>query len=130
MSVDWGILLKKSKIERLRKSRESWFLVLSAAARLCRTDTRVYDRFCGNRCGPSHCRARDAPAALKNFIRHPEKTFSTVSTQNGHRCHTRPTSFVRRKAASYHSGRPALRRPLANVARSFARRKGAKTGIC
>src|ERR1700676_759372 len=79
MSVDWGILLKKSKIERLRKSRESRLLVVSAAARLCRTDTRVYDHFCGNRCGPSHCRARDAPAALKNFVRHPEKTFSTVS---------------------------------------------------
>jgi hypothetical protein len=79
MSALTQMLLKKSKIERLRKSRESRLLVVSAAARLCRTDTRVYDHFCGNRCGPSHCRARDAPAALKNFVRHPEKTFSTVS---------------------------------------------------
>src|SRR6202140_5777678 len=65
-------------------SRKSVFGCLRRCKALW-TDTRVYDRFCGNRCGPSHCRARDAPAALKNFVRHPEKTFSTVSTQSGHR---------------------------------------------
>src|SRR3981081_2386928 len=60
-----SILLKKSKIERLRKSREGRSFVVSVAASLCRTGTRTYDRFCVNRCGPSHRRAWDAPAALK-----------------------------------------------------------------
>jgi len=37
------IALKKSKVERLRKSREDRFLVLSAAASLRRTATKVCD---------------------------------------------------------------------------------------
>src|SRR5882757_3696186 len=44
------ILLKKSKIAELRKSRECRVLVISAAARLCRTDASVGGRFCVNRC--------------------------------------------------------------------------------
>jgi hypothetical protein len=47
-------MLKKSKIAGLRKSRERRILVISAAARLCRTSTGVGSRFCVNRCGPSH----------------------------------------------------------------------------
>jgi hypothetical protein len=39
------ILLKKSKIERLRKSREGQFLTVSAAASLCKAGTKVSDRF-------------------------------------------------------------------------------------
>jgi hypothetical protein len=78
-----SILLKKSKIERLQKSRESRFLIISAAASRRRADTKVCDRFCVNRCGPSRCRARDAPAVLKNFLSEPEKTFSTVSVKSG-----------------------------------------------
>ena len=80
----WPILLKKSKIQRLRKSREGRFFVVSGAASLCRTGTRTYGCFCVNRCGPSHRRAWDAPAALKKFVRQPKRTFSTVSTQSGH----------------------------------------------
>src|SRR5258705_4485489 len=72
----WRILLKKSKIQRLRKSREGWFFVVPAAASVCKTGTRTYGRFCANRCGPSHRRAWDAPAALKNFVRQPKRTFS------------------------------------------------------
>src|SRR6266403_5176084 len=75
------MLSKKSKIERLRKSREDQFFVVSAAASLCRACTKVCDRSCVIRCGPSPCHAWDAPAALKNFVRQPEKTFSTASVK-------------------------------------------------
>ena len=54
---------------------------------LARPDTKVRGRFCVKRCGPSHRRPRTASAVLKNFVRQPEKTFSTVST----RCRHRPT---------------------------------------
>src|SRR6266404_9647147 len=76
-----SMLSKKSKIERLRKSREDQFFVVSAAASLCRACTKVCDRSCVIRCGPSRCPAWDAPAALKNFVRQPEKTFSTASVK-------------------------------------------------
>ena len=46
------MLSKKSKIERLRKSREDQFFVVSATASLCRACTKVCDRFCLIRCGP------------------------------------------------------------------------------
>src|ERR1700730_3003392 len=78
---NWQMLSKKSKIERLRKSREDQFFVVSAAASLCRACTRVCDRFCVIRYGPSRCHAWDAPAALKNFVRQPEETFSTASAR-------------------------------------------------
>jgi hypothetical protein len=39
------IVLKNSKIAKLRKSRQCSALALSAAARLSRTDTRASDRF-------------------------------------------------------------------------------------
>ena len=74
----WRILLKKAKVERLRKSRQGQFLIVSAAASRCRAGTKACDRFCANRCSPSRCRARDAPGGLKNFVRQPEETFSTV----------------------------------------------------
>src|SRR6266480_17599 len=45
-------------------------------------DTKVRGRFCVKRCGPSHRRARNAPAVLKNFVRQPEKTFATVSVNH------------------------------------------------
>src|SRR5258708_26389560 len=70
---------KKWKIEQLTKSRESRFLAASAAASLCRTCTKLCDRSLVIRCGPSHWRARDAPAALKNLVHPPENTFSTAS---------------------------------------------------
>ena len=68
----WQILLK---IQRLRKSCDSRFFVVSAAASVCTTGTRTYGRFCLNRSGPSHRRAWGAPAALKNFVRQPKRAF-------------------------------------------------------
>jgi hypothetical protein len=79
------ILLKKSKIERLTKSRESRYLDVSPAAMLARGDTKVLGRFCERCCGPSRRGVRNASAVLKNFARQPEKTFSTVSAKNRHR---------------------------------------------
>src|SRR6266478_2515885 len=65
---------------------------------LARPDTKVRGRFCVKRCGPSRRRVRTVSAVLKNFVRQPEKTFSTVSARNGHadcvvRC---PLSAVKR----------------------------------
>jgi hypothetical protein len=60
-----AILLKKSKVERVRKSREDRFLVLPTAVILRGTATKVCDRFCGNRYGPSRRRAWDVSARLK-----------------------------------------------------------------
>ena len=40
-----SILLKKSKIENFKKSRKGQLLVVSDAASLCRTRTKVCDRF-------------------------------------------------------------------------------------
>src|SRR5258705_9578904 len=78
------MLSKKSKIEGLRKSRKGQVLVVSVAVSLCRACTKVCDRFAAIRCGPSRCPAWDPPAGLKNFVRQPEKTFSTASTLSGH----------------------------------------------
>jgi hypothetical protein len=75
------ILLQKSKIERRRKSRESRFLDVSTAARLCRPDTKVRGRFCVKRCGPTCPRVRNAPAALKNFVRQPKDFFNTIDPE-------------------------------------------------
>jgi hypothetical protein len=78
------MLSKKSKIEQLPKSRESRFLAASAAASPCRTRTKLCDRLLVIRCGPSHWRAWDAPAALKKLVHLPEKPFSTASTHKRH----------------------------------------------
>jgi hypothetical protein len=53
----WRILLKKSRIEGLRKSRECRMLAISAAARLCSIDASVGGGVCVSRCGPSNRRA-------------------------------------------------------------------------
>jgi hypothetical protein len=55
---------------------------------LCRwmrhgADTKVRGLFFEMRRGPSHLCARNASEALENFVRHPEKTFSTVLTHIG-----------------------------------------------
>src|SRR5271154_2494275 len=42
-------------------------------------DAKVRGRFSETRRGPAHRCARSASAALENFVRHPQKTFSTVS---------------------------------------------------
>src|SRR6476620_11821730 len=44
-------------------------------------ETKVRGRFSEKRCGPSRRCARNASAALENFVCCPEKTFSTASTQ-------------------------------------------------
>ena len=46
-------------------------------------DTKGRGRFSEMRRGPSHRRARSASAALENFVRRPQKTFSTVSARRG-----------------------------------------------
>jgi hypothetical protein len=71
--------LQKSKIEQPQKTRECRFLVVSAAATLCRTDTAVCGRFCVKRCGLSRRSKNNAPAVLKKFVRQSKKTFATVS---------------------------------------------------
>ena len=63
-----ALLSKKSKIEQLPKSRESRFLPAAASASLCQVRTKLCGRLLVIRRGPSHRRARDAPAALKNFL--------------------------------------------------------------
>src|SRR5215470_10541211 len=69
------MLSKKSKIEQLPKSRESRFLTAATSASLCRTRTKLCGRLLEIRRGPPHRRARDAPAALKNFFSPARKTF-------------------------------------------------------
>jgi len=72
MSALPSILLQKSKIKRLRKSRESRFLDVSATAKLSRADTKAGGRFRMKRCGPSCRRVRNAsrePASGKSGIR-------------------------------------------------------------
>src|SRR5947208_13547589 len=43
---------------------------------------RSVGRFSEKRCGPSRRCARNASAALENFVCYPQKTFSTASTQS------------------------------------------------
>ena len=57
----------------------------SAAASLFNATTEVRDRFWMKRYGPSRRRALDASAALRIFVRHPEKTFATISARSGPR---------------------------------------------
>src|SRR5260221_1639156 len=47
-------------------------------------NTKVRGRFSAKRCGPSRREARDASAALKNFVRHLKKTFATKSAHLRH----------------------------------------------
>ena len=75
------LLLRKSKIERLQKSRKVF-----TAAMLAKGDTKVRGRFCERRCGPSRRGERSASSVLKNFVHLPEKTFSTVSALSRRRC--------------------------------------------
>src|SRR5207248_11659803 len=48
--------------------------------------TKVHGRFSEKRCGPSRRCARNALAALENFVCCPQKTFSTASTHLRHHC--------------------------------------------
>jgi len=73
------ILLQKSKIEQPKKSRESRFLDFSVAAWLFSATAKLGSRFLMKRHGPLCRRARNASAVLKILVRHPKKTFSTLS---------------------------------------------------
>jgi hypothetical protein len=44
-----------------------------------RADTKVHGRLWVKRCSPSHRGVRSASVVLKNFVRQPKKTFSTLS---------------------------------------------------
>src|ERR1700736_3094982 len=72
----------------LKGLRSRWQSVFqrdfSAAATLFSAATQVRGRFWVNQCGPSRHPARNAPAALRIFARHPKKTFATISARNGH----------------------------------------------
>jgi hypothetical protein len=68
-----------------RKSRKCRFLDDSVAAALCSGDTKLRGRFYEKRFSPSHLCARNASAALENFVRHRKRTFSTVSANKRHR---------------------------------------------
>jgi hypothetical protein len=75
------MLSKKSKIEQLPKSRERQCLPATASASLCQMHTKLCGRLLVIRGGPSHRRARHAPAALKNLVHLSEKPFSTASVK-------------------------------------------------
>jgi hypothetical protein len=84
--------LRAYGIERVPRDRSSQpplcrsrCLDVSTAAMLARPDTNVRGRFCTKRCGPTRRNLRSASAALKHFVRRPEKTFSTVSANKRHR---------------------------------------------
>jgi hypothetical protein len=76
------IVLKKSKIERRQKSRESRFSVVYIAMRHHSADTKVPCRFCVKRCGSLRSPRAKRICGPKKF-RQPKKTFSTVSAQSG-----------------------------------------------
>jgi hypothetical protein len=102
-----SMLSKKSKIEQLPKSRESRFLTASAAASPCRTRTKLCGRLLVIRCGPSHWRARAAPAALKNLAHLPEKPFFDSIGQSGTNQHVRGGgSFPRKQPLRPRAGSP------------------------
>jgi hypothetical protein len=72
-------IVAKVENRTTQKTRQSRSWDLSAAAPLFNATTEVRDRFWMNRYGPSRRRALDASAAKRIFVRHPEKTFATIS---------------------------------------------------
>ena len=80
-----SMLLKKSKIVRRQKSRKCWLLDTDAVDARSSANTAVRGRFSEKGRGPSHRCTRNVSAALENFVRHPQNTFSTVSVKSGSR---------------------------------------------
>jgi hypothetical protein len=70
-----SIVLKKSKIARLRKSREDQFLIVSAAASRFSMGAAVSDRFCGNPCGPFTSPRSGRAGSAKKFRSSTRKVF-------------------------------------------------------
>jgi hypothetical protein len=78
------MLLKKSKIEELRKSREGRLFDVFVAARPVGSIWRPMVDLVRNDVVPSRRRVLNAPAHLKNFVRQSKKTFSTLSARLRH----------------------------------------------
>jgi hypothetical protein len=74
-----------AKVENRTTPKISQMLIFanSATAVFRSANTKLRDRFCAKRCGPSYRRARNASAVLKNFGRLPKKTFATISAPFG-----------------------------------------------
>jgi hypothetical protein len=70
------------------------FSAASAAASLFNATAEARDRFWINRYGPSHRQAQNASAALRIFVRHPKKTFATISSR-------KQTSIGRRRKVGF-----------------------------
>src|SRR5215467_9225838 len=99
------MLSKKSKIEQLPKSRERQVLTAAASASPCQTHTKLCGRLLVTRRGPSHRRARHAPAVPKNLVHLPEKPFSTASVMGGRRPRCKKNlTFGLRSGSSHVSG--------------------------
>src|SRR3979411_1329714 len=83
-----------AKVENRRTQKISRKLTLgfSAAPSLFSATTEIRDRFWMKRYGPSRRRAQNASAALKIFVRHPKKTFATISASNRPRTLARPSN--------------------------------------
>src|ERR1700732_563638 len=79
------IVLQKSKIGRHRKSRESRILGDSAAAILVTPIRSSVAVFLMSDEVPHISSHENASAVLENFVRHPQKTFATVSANRRHR---------------------------------------------
>ena len=56
----------------------------STAAILCSANTKLPGRFSEKRCDPSRRRVKSASAVFRIFVRHPQKTFSTLSAKSRH----------------------------------------------
>jgi hypothetical protein len=76
------ILLQSRKSNDAENLANVDFLANSATAVFRSANTKLRDRFCARRCGPSYRRARNASAVLKNFGRHPKKTLATMSANS------------------------------------------------
>src|SRR5450631_3235486 len=76
------IVAKVENRTTLKIARKSNFRLLCSCFGFNAT-TEVHGRFWMERYGPSRRRAQNAPAALRIFLRHPKKTFATISTQSG-----------------------------------------------
>src|ERR1700728_1972692 len=75
------------KVENRKTPKISQKLIFGQVRRwdVHSANTKVRGRFSEKRGGLSHRCARNASAALENFVRHPQKTFSTVSARNRQR---------------------------------------------
>jgi hypothetical protein len=71
----WRILLQKSKIEQLEKSRENRSRGSSPAALLVGVPTETGERFWMERYGPSRRSAQTASAAIRIFVQQPKRLF-------------------------------------------------------